>query len=78
MPGVAPSVPRGQHRDPGRFTAEPDLRRPDPVTDKPVYFREAVRGIDESGRRAARTALNRLVAKAEEDASLLGDPRWVT
>jgi integrase len=39
---------------------------PDPVTGKPVYLRETVRGTDDAARRTARRALNRLVAEAEK------------
>jgi len=39
---------------------------PDPVTGKPVYLRETVPGTDGAARRAARRALNRLVAEAEK------------
>lgn len=38
----------------------------DPVTGKPVYLRETVRGTDEVARRTARRALNRLIAEAEK------------
>ncbi len=39
---------------------------PDPVTSKPVYLRETVRGTDQAAHRTARRALNRLVAEAEK------------
>ncbi|MGH4008927.1 MAG: site-specific integrase [Pseudonocardiaceae bacterium] len=39
---------------------------PDPVTGKPVYLRETVRGTDDAARRMARRTLNRLVAEAEK------------
>lgn len=39
---------------------------PDPVTGKPVYLRETVRGTDDAAHRTARRALNRLVAEAEK------------
>ena len=38
----------------------------DPVTGKPVYLRETVRGTDDAARRTARRTLNRLVAQAEK------------
>src|SRR5918912_1436805 len=38
----------------------------DPVTGKPVYLRETVRGTDQAAHRTARRALNRLVAEAEK------------
>jgi integrase len=38
----------------------------DPVTGKPVYLRETVRGTDDAARRTARRTLNRLIAEAEK------------
>lgn len=38
----------------------------DPLTGKPVYLRETVRGTDDAARRTARRTLNRLVAQAEK------------
>ncbi|MGH3692506.1 MAG: hypothetical protein ACRDRX_00620 [Pseudonocardiaceae bacterium] len=38
----------------------------DPVTGKPVYLRETVRGTDEAAHRTARRTLNRLIAEAEK------------
>ncbi|MGH3534654.1 MAG: tyrosine-type recombinase/integrase [Pseudonocardiaceae bacterium] len=39
---------------------------PDPVTGKPVYLRETVRGTDDAARRTAKRTLNRLVTEAEK------------
>src|ERR687893_1908724 len=63
---------RGTERLQGNIEVRGDSLRirvyagPDPVTGKPVYLRETVRGTDEAARRTARKALNRLVAEAEK------------
>jgi integrase len=63
---------RGSERIQGNIEVRGDSLRirvyagPDPVTGKPVYLRETVRGSDDAARRTARRALNRLVAEAEK------------
>lgn len=63
---------RADARPRGNIEARGDSLRirvyagPDPVTGKPVYLRETVPGTDGAARRAARRALNRLVAEAEK------------
>jgi integrase len=63
---------RADARPRGNIEARGDSLRirvyagPDPVSGKPVYLRESVRGTDDAARRAARRALNRLIAEAEK------------
>ncbi|MGH3839925.1 MAG: tyrosine-type recombinase/integrase [Pseudonocardiaceae bacterium] len=63
---------RGEDRVRGNIEIRGDSLRvrvfagADPVTGKPVYLRETVRGVDEAARRTARRTLNRLVAQAEK------------
>ena len=63
---------RGTERLQGNIEVRGDSLRirvyagPDPVTGKPVYLRETVRGTDDAARRTARRTLNRLVAEAEK------------
>ena len=62
---------RGTERPRGSIETRGDSLRvrvyagPDPVTGKPVYLRETVRGTDDAARRTAKRTLNRLVAEAE-------------
>ncbi|MGH3942177.1 MAG: tyrosine-type recombinase/integrase [Pseudonocardiaceae bacterium] len=63
---------RGSERPQGNIEARGDSLRIrvyagiDPVTGKPVYLRETVRGTDDAARRTAKRTLNRLVAQAEK------------
>ena len=63
---------RGAERLQGNIEVRGDSLRirvyagPDPVTGKPVYLRETVRGTDDAARRTERRTLNRLVAEAEK------------
>jgi integrase len=69
---TAARAQRGSERLQGNIEVRGDSLRirvyagPDPVTGKPVYLRETVRGTDEVARRTARRTLNRLVAEAEK------------
>lgn len=58
--------PRGNIEDRGDSLRIRVYAGPDPVTGKPVYLRETVRGTDQAAHRTARRALNRLVAEAEK------------
>lgn len=63
---------RGTERPRGSIETRGDSLRvrvyagPDPVTGRPLYLRETVRGTDEAARRTARRTLHRLVAEAEK------------
>src|SRR2546423_9754300 len=63
---------RADARPRGNIEARGDSLRirvyagPDPVTGKPAYLRETVMGTDDTARRAAGRALNRLVAEPEK------------
>jgi integrase len=69
---TAARVRRGTERIQGNIEPRGDSLRvrvyagPDPVTGRPVYLRETVRGTDDAARRTARRTLNRLVAEAEK------------
>jgi hypothetical protein len=70
---------RGSERIQGNIEVRGDSLRvrvyagPDPVTGKPVYLRETVRGNDDAARRTARRTLNRLSPKRRRAAGVLGN-----